>query len=123
MIRYRHAMRNGWVLLLALIGGCGGPAVSLRLIAGADAVEVSTVPPGDGYAPLGPVTGTHGDGCGDFGHRGEYEDALVALRNAAVERGATYVTIVSVLEPHQNGTCLDQRFVIRGLAYRGAQGR
>jgi len=40
------------------------------------------------------------------------------LRNKAAEKGANYVQLMTLTEPHSTGNCYDNEFIIRGVAYR-----
>jgi hypothetical protein len=101
-----------------LLLGCGGSAPRVELVPRAADVRTAKSDPPDGYSEIGPIEAVHGSGCGDLGKLGTYEGAFNTLRNKAVEVGATYVRINSMTEPHLEGDCYDDRFIIRGTAYR-----
>ncbi len=81
-------------------------------------VRVGKADPPVGARELGPIEVTHGGGCSAMSPTGTYEGALVLLRNEAGRRGATYVEIVTITEPHQEPRCNEQGYTIRGLAFR-----
>ncbi len=107
----------GVIAGLAMIG-CGGAARAVQMTPQAQSVQTGTDDPPPGMREIGPVEAVHGHGCGSHGREGQYESAYAELRNTAASRGATYVKIVQMIEPHsENPRCYDQRFIIRGLAY------
>ena len=71
-----------------------------------------------GYVEIGPVVGSHGEGCGVFGARGTAEGAMQALRNAALRRGANYLQVVKVTEPTADRNCVGHVYKAEGIAYR-----
>jgi hypothetical protein len=101
------------VLLLA---GCSAAQVSTA--PDASRIRIGTQPPGGSHEQLGAITAKHGGGCGLYGTRGDYEGAYTILRNKAAQIGADYVQVVRVIEPHMEGICMNQAYVIDGLAYR-----
>lgn len=84
----------------------------------ATTVRVGKADPPPGAAEMGTIEATHGVNCGGFGERGTLEGAMVILRNMAAARNANYVSLLSTTEPHLVGGCFDNRFVLRGIAYR-----
>lgn len=112
--------RSLLVLLAVLAVGCGGAAAEVRLDPGGSGVRTGTGDP-QGMVELGPIEVEHGHGCGGYGRAGTYDSAYSMLRNEAARRGATYVKIVQVIEPHSEHGCFDQRFIIRGIAYAPAR--
>ena len=81
-------------------------------------IRIGKSDPGEGYIEVGPVTATHGGGCGGFGSRGTYEGAYAILKNKAATLGADYVQIYTVSEPHPAGGCFVNAYTITGTAYR-----
>jgi hypothetical protein len=106
--------------IIALLSSCGGKASVEPLSAEATAVTVRKGDAPPGSQEVGTIEGEHGSGCGAFGEKGTYEGAMNALREKAVSLGADYVALISVTEPHRSGECFDQRFTLRGLAYKVA---
>jgi len=72
---------------------------------GAGEVRTGKADPGEGYQELGPVTATHGGGCGMFGHKGSYEGATALIKQKAALMGADYVQIYQIVEPHPEIGC------------------
>ncbi len=81
-------------------------------------IVVAKSDPPLGASELGSIEAVHGNGCNGYGLRGTFDGAMIILRNTAQLRGANYVMLISTLEPHQELGCYDDRFMIRGLAYR-----
>lgn len=99
--------------------GCAATRPPLTLSEQGSKVEVGKHDPSPNMEEIGPVSATHGDGCGGFGTRGTYEGAYTLLKNEAARMGADYVQILTLSEPYlRNPNCFDNRFVIRGIAYR-----
>lgn len=106
----------GVVLLALIAAGCA--AADVLVTPDAARVQVGTRPPVGPHEQLGAITATHGGGCGLYGRRGTYEGADAILRNKAAKLGADYVQILRITEPHMEGICMYQGFVIDGMAYR-----
>jgi hypothetical protein len=102
--------------LLAVLAGCQQRAPALSPAGLGVQVAERDAPPG--ALNLGPAEATHGEGCGLHGRAGTYESAVAALRNEAADRGGDYVHLVKVVEPHLEGGCYDNRFVVRGVVFR-----
>ena len=110
-------------ILLLMIGfittSCFPTTPPRTMTSGAESVRIGRDNPPEGMTEIGPIEGTDGHGCGGFGERGTYDNAVIALKNEAVSLGATYVQILMVTEPHsEGGGCFRNKFVIRGMAYR-----
>jgi hypothetical protein len=101
-----------------VLAACGGTASIPAAHPRANEVKVGKADPPPGSTDLGPIEAAHGQGCGLFGEHGSLEGAMVALRNVAAQRNANYVALLSTTEPHADAGCYDDRFVIRGIAYR-----
>lgn len=82
------------------------------------AVTVGKSDPGSSYREIGPIEGVHGQGCGGFGVRGSYTGAMVKLKNTAGLIHADFVQIYTITEPHLAGGCFDNKYIIRGVAYK-----
>jgi hypothetical protein len=89
----------------------------------AEAVDVEKADPPPGSQGLGIVYAVHGGGCGVTGAEGNYDGAVMMLRNKAVERGGNYAQILTTIPPHTENGCFDNRFVIRAVLYRTAAAR
>jgi len=103
-------------LTAMIIAAC--TAAEVLVAPDAPRVQVGTRSPSGAYEQIGAVTATHGGGCGLYGQRGNYEGADAILRNKAAKLGADYVHVLRVTEPHLEGICMYQGFVIDGMAYR-----
>jgi hypothetical protein len=101
---------------ILLLAGC--TAAHVAVAPDASGVRVGTQPPGSAHEQLGAVTAKHGGGCGLYGTRGDYEGAYTLLRNKAAQLGADYVQIIKVTEPRLEGICMNQSYVLDGMAYR-----
>jgi hypothetical protein len=111
------------VLVVAIVtAGCAGTAVEVLVAPDAARVQTGSRPPAGAYEQIGVVTATHGGGCGAYGRRGNFEGAHALLRNKAAKLGADYVQILRITEPHIEGICASQAFVIDGMAYRVSRG-
>ncbi len=84
-------------------------------------VDVQNVAPSGKYRNLGPITATHGHGCGLFGSRGDFEGAVIILREKAVARGANYVQIIKQQGEFIREPCLDRTYIIDGFAYKTSE--
>jgi len=105
------------LVCIALLSGCAtAPVVSLR--PGAEIVKVAKADPPDNYEEVGPVSGYDGKGCGGFGYYGTYERAVTDIKNRAHSKGADYVQIFTITEPHLRGDCFDNLYKLSGTAYR-----
>lgn len=110
-----------FVLLFVAIAAAGCAAAEVAVVPDASRVRVGSQLPVGVYEQLGAVTAQHGGGCGLYGTRGNYEGAFTLLRNKAANLGADYVQILRVTEPHLEGICMNQAFVIDGIAYKITQ--
>lgn len=106
----------GLILLSVVAAGC--TAAEILIAPDASRLQTGTRPPAGAFEQVGAVTATHGGGCGLYGQRGNYEGAHALLRNKATRLGADYVQILRVTEPRLEGICMNQAFVIDGMAYR-----
>jgi hypothetical protein len=122
---WRHCSSRGITLSSTAVLGVA-PVVALAacrapvppLSPAAEGVEVGERDAPSGASNLGPVEATHGEGCGIHGTQGTYESAVAVLRNEAAARGGDYVHIVKAVEPHVEGGCYDNRFIVRGILFR-----
>jgi len=110
-------------LLFRRAGACGAELregwTGVRVAReGARAVGVVARDPG--ATELGPVEAGDGTYCTpQDAPNGTYRRALLLLRNAAALKGADYVELVSVTEPHQQTwQCYDHRYMIQAMAFR-----
>ena len=107
-------------IALALLSACASnkpdPAAP-----GAEIVRVATSHPGGGFLELGPVSGFHGEGCGDKGVRGSRDGAVASLMKNAFAMGGTHVQVMALHEPRQMGDCFVNIYRISGTAYREAK--
>lgn len=110
-------MKLAFLLVMVVAAAGCAEAAPVSLTPAAQQVEARKSDPPPGAREIGPVEVTHGSGCGGFGEKGAYESALALLRNTAAEKNANYVQILSLTEPHTEGKCFDNRFVIRGMAF------
>jgi hypothetical protein len=105
------------LITFLLFAGCvKAPPMQVNL--GANNVLVAKSDPGDNYEIIGPVSGFDGKGCGGFGYKGSYERAMTSLRNSTHAMGGDYAQIISLTEPHLQGDCFDNEYVIRATAYK-----
>ncbi|MEO7037150.1 MAG: hypothetical protein ABI548_24565 [Polyangiaceae bacterium] len=80
-------------------------------------VRVDSGEPPTGAHLVGPVTATHGSGCGIANERGTEEGATAALREAAARRGITFVKITKKIKPYAGHECFHQEYTLVGLGY------
>lgn len=116
-----HKSYNAWVERLreAIAQALIDPPNSAEAIRSATEVRVGTLEPGYSFEELGPISATHGRGCGLYGYQGSYEGAYELLRQRAASMGADYVRILRMTEPHlASANCYDNRYTIAGTAYR-----
>ena len=107
--------------LATLLAGCIEADLPQLTTAGT-VVATGKSDPAPGTQELGPIEASNGSGCGWFGARGNFEGAMVDLRNRAAAMGANYVQIFTLTEPHGSGFCFIDAFTIRGLAFHVAKG-
>lgn len=105
-------------LALAFATACGGTAPTPATSPQARAVEVGKSDPPAGATELGVIEVEHGDGCGMYGTKGTLEGAIALLKEEAVRRGANYVELLTLTEPHAEHGCYVQAYKARGMAYR-----
>lgn len=122
-LRWRHVLQawTGALKLilvlgfLACVGGCAGtPALSPA----AAAVRISTQAPPANEQPITSLRAVHGEGCGFGGLLGNRDGAVNRMQTLAAEAGADYVQIVGKIEPHVEGDCRRNEYVLDGLAFR-----
>lgn len=111
-----------WFLCLATVclvplSACLNNASVPPLSPPAQGVRVDSGNPPPGARLIGPVSATHGKGCGIVNQRGTEEGATAALREAAAQRGATFVKITKTIKPYPGHDCFHQEFTLEGLAY------
>jgi len=102
------------LLSLLILVSCVAKPVPL----GNQALQIRTgkFDPGEEYVEVGPITATHGGGCGIYGSTGSYEGAYALLKNKATTLGADYVQIYKIVEPHSEIGCFHKAYTITGTA-------
>jgi hypothetical protein len=108
------------VICTALLVSCS--AAQMAVTDKASRVRVGREAPSGGFQQVGAITAQHGGGCGAYGARGNFEGAYAVLKNRAADLGAEYVQILRVTEPRLEGMCMNQAFIIDGLAYKAGAG-
>ena len=107
-------------VVLLLISGCASKKPDPS-VPGAETVRVTTSHPGETFLELGPVSGFHGEGCGDKGQRGSRDGAVASLMKNAFAMGGSYVQVMALHEPRHMGDCFVNIYRISGTAYREAK--
>lgn len=100
---------------IALISGC---AERPRLHEGADQVHVAKNDPPAGSVYVTEISAQDGSGCGLWGQKGTYANAVTVLRNEALKVGADYVQIMGRDTPNLEYGCYDNTYRIDATAYR-----
>lgn len=109
-------MRNAiTVLAMLAVAGCATPP---HLNEGADRVQVSKSDPPPGSVYVTELSGNDGSGCGGFGYKGSFANAVIVLRNEAVKVGADFVQIMGRDTPSLEYGCYDNNYQIDATAYR-----
>lgn len=103
---------------LVSLSACNGVATVKPISPQAAQVLVEESDPPAGATPLGELKVTHGEGCSFTGDRGTREGATALLREAAMQRGANFVKVTKVVEPHSGHDCYHREFVMQGLSFR-----
>ncbi|MEO8904930.1 MAG: hypothetical protein ABI488_21065 [Polyangiaceae bacterium] len=113
-----------WLLGLASVGAaaclaaCLNNAKLVPLSPAGQGVRVDSGEPPTGAHLVGPVTATHGSGCGIANERGTEAGATAALREAAARRGITFVKLTKTTKPYAGHDCFHQEYTLEGLGYR-----
>jgi hypothetical protein len=117
-----RGIRARAVLVMGLALGAGCATVPPPTLAqGAEQVRTGKGDPDQGMEEIGPIEVWDGKRCGHMGKRGSFKHVMIRLKNKAAEMEADYVQIFTITEPHAvTSTCFDDRFVIRGVAFRRA---
>lgn len=114
-------MRAALLVGLALGLGCATAPPPPTLVEGAEQVRTGKGDPDAGMEEIGPIEVWDGKRCGHMGKRGSFKHVMIRLKNRALEMQADYVQIFTITEPHPvTSTCFDDRFVVRGVAFRRA---
>lgn len=109
-----------WSTILAVLSmvSCGSPP-PVQMTPDAERVLVGRAEPADNFELVGPITAEDGSGCGLYGRKGNYDNAIMALRVKASQMGASYVAITTITQPHlATQGCFANAYVISGMAYR-----
>ena len=93
-----------------LFTGCVSAPV-VQLAEEGRAVKIAKSDPADNYTEIGPITATDGTGCGGFGYRGTYDQAVNKIKNLGASMGGDYVQIFSIKEPHLRDGCFDNVYL------------
>ena len=105
------------IAVFLLTTSCASPPV--QMTPDAERVLVGRTDPADNFELIGPITAQDGSGCGMYGQRGSYDNAVVSLRVKAAQMGASYVAIITITQPHRaNQYCFANAYSISGMAYR-----
>jgi hypothetical protein len=118
----RSSARAVLVVGLALGLGCATAQPRPTLAEGAEQIRTGKGDPDPGMEEIGPIEVWDGKRCGHFGKQGSFKDVMIRLKNRAAQMQADYVQIFTITEPHPvTSTCFDDRFIIRGVAFRRGQ--
>ncbi len=104
------------VLALLLLSACS--TSQQTMVPGASAVRVVKSDPPDNYTEIGPITVKDGSGCGGFGSRGSYENAVIMAKNKAYSMGGDFVQVFNLSEPHFRPGCFVNEYVISGSVFK-----
>lgn len=109
-------------LLIGLALGLGcATAPPPTLMVGAEQIRTGKGDPDQGMEEIGPIEVSDGSRCGHLGKRGSFKHVMIRLKNRALQMQADYVQIFTITEPHAvTSDCFDDRFMIRGIAFRKA---
>lgn len=107
----------GLVTVCFICFGCATAKVATLSAAGSYVKVIKSDPAGN-CQEVGPLEGISGSGCGGFGSKGTYEGSYTQLKNNAADRGANVVRIDAQSEPHLTGGCFDNKFTLRGVAFK-----
>lgn len=128
-------MRIFWLLPFVLLTGCAfiqeatkyhphedaaspAPLQAPQLDPGAREVRVGKSDAPEGYEEVGLISVGDGEGCGTQGTVGTFGNAMIKLKNLALSRGASYVQMMSLTEPHGDAFCFRDEYTISGVAYK-----
>lgn len=105
------------ITLSSILIGCSAVAPKI-LNDGADEITLNESKPSQNYEVIGAVVGIDGTGCGSFGYEGSKNRATIDLQNKIKELHGAYGQLTSVVEPHLDGGCFKNEYVIKAVAYR-----
>lgn len=105
-------------ILLSMTAALSGCAERPRLHEGADQVHVAKNDPPAGSVYVTEISAQDGSGCGLWGQKGTYANAVTVLRNEALKVGADYVQIMGRDTPNLEYGCYDNSYRIDATAYR-----
>lgn len=117
-LRFSSIIARVALYALVSLSACNGVATVKPTSPQAAQVRVEESDPPAGATPLGELKVTHGEGCSFTGDRGTREGATALLREAAMQRGANFVKVTKVVEPHSGHDCYHREFVMEGLGFR-----
>ena len=80
-------------------------------------VRIDSGDPPPGARLVGPISATHGNGCGITNPRGTEEGATALLRAEAARRHITFVKLTNTKKPYPGHDCFHQEFTLEGLGY------
>ena len=103
------------LLAAAVLTGC---AERPRLSEGADQVQIAKNDPPAGSTYVQEISAQDGEGCGGFGYKGTYANAVIRLRNEALRIGADFVQVIALDTPNLEYGCYDNTYRIDATAYR-----
>jgi S1-C subfamily serine protease len=115
---------NGYFLILLSLSllGCGGGISSYVLDLGAHSVTVGESFPSEKFFSVGEIRGHHGYSghCVESGGwRGNFDGALIYLKNNAAANKIDYVQIIKVIEPYSESYyCTRGKYTIVGVGYQ-----
>lgn len=104
-------------ICIVFLSGCHNRKI-MPPVPGAENITVGKGDPADNYVDIGPVSGSHGKGCGGFGYTGTYEGAMRNLKDNAAIMGADHIQIFTINQPYLSGDCFVNRFSINGTAFK-----
>jgi hypothetical protein len=105
------------ITLSTIFIGCTA-IVPIILDDGAEEITLNESKPSQNYEVIGAVIGVDGSGCGSFGYEGSHDRATIDLQNKIKELHGAYGQLTSVVEPHLDGGCYKNEYIIKAVAYR-----
>lgn len=105
-------------ILMAMTATLYGCAERPRLHEGGDRIQIAKADPPAGSVYITELSAQDGSGCGLWGSKGTYANAVTVLRNEALKVGADYVQIMGRDTPNLEYGCYDNTYRIDATAYR-----
>jgi len=106
------------IAVLIVLSACAATAPKTVLLKGAENIKVfRNDDPPITCKELNTIVVSHGNNCGAFGAKGNFNDAYKLFKNEVVSNNGNAALLQSETPPHNAPNCYVNEYTIRGIVY------